>query len=378
MWTRNPFADVPNFALNIETYPVTGQGVFLIDQGKAPGGSSLGRFDFQRTLPPGTSATAEISTAGSGGPWTPIKHGDQVTPAQQTYHARLTLNSDATHRASPLVNSFGVEFRIPRDVSIEGIPDCRPGRSICHTRKRRSPRGSCVSSEPAVRDYLDVATVLGSTAAVPRLEVDIFLASKHPTITRDKWLRQERLMVTNRVPSATSEEFTLLSYASRLKRKIPQKVETINSVHIVQGGSTAAQLIVSPGLPGTSVSGNEYDGQGYYIRVRTTAAGNTRPGFVATVQGNTSTDRLDFSPALPEALVAGDVVEFHSGIFKTSPLTLVDVDPADAWDTILSLLAIPPERIGLGSLPRGGKPPKVPTSRPAMRQPRPRGKSRST
>jgi hypothetical protein len=40
-----------------------------------------------------------------------------------------------------------------------------------------------------VTDYLDVATTLGSTAAASRLEADIFLASRHPAVTRDKWLR---------------------------------------------------------------------------------------------------------------------------------------------------------------------------------------------
>jgi uncharacterized protein (UPF0297 family) len=244
-------------------------------------------------------------------------------------------------------------------VSVEGIPDL-PTREIdLPWLKASIPEGKLRVVRTGSRDFLDVATVLGSTAASPQLEADIYLASRHPSITRDKWFRLERLRVTGRVPSATSEEFTLLSYASRLKRKIPQKVESINSVHVVQGGSTAAQLIVSPGLPGTTIAGNEYDGQGYYMRVRTTAAANTRPGFVATIQGNTSTDRLDFAPALIEALVAGDVIEVHSGIYKTQPVTLVDVDPADAWDTVLSLLAIPPERIGIGSLPRGGKPPRV-------------------
>lgn len=358
-WVRNAFADVPNVALNVDFYPVTGQGVFLIDQGAVPGAASTGRVDFQRSLPSGTSVTAEISTAGSGGPWTPVKHGDVIVTKQQQYHMRVTLNADAARTSTPQVTSLGVEFRIPRDVSVEGIPDL-PSREIdLPWLKASIPEGKLRVVRTGSRDFLDVATQLGSTAASPQLEADIYLASRHPSITRDKWFRLERLRVTGRVPSATSEEFTLLSYASRLKRKIPQKVESINSVHVVQGGSPAAQLIVAPGLPGTTIAGNEYDGQGYYMRVRTTAAPNTRPGFVATIQGNTSTNRLDFAPALVEALVAGDVIEVHSGIYKTQPVTMVDVDPADAWDTILSLLAIPPERIGIGSLPRGGKPPRV-------------------
>lgn len=358
-WGRTAFADVPNFAINIETYPATGQAVYLIDQGKVPGALSTGRVDFQRALPPGTTTSLEISTAGSGGPWTAVKHGDVVVTKQQTYHLRVTLNADTALRATPQVNSMGIEFRIPRDVSVEGIPDLPTREVDMPWLKGSIPEGRLRVVRTGIRDFLDVATVIGSTAAAPRLEADIYLASRHPSITRDKWLRLERLMVTNRLPSATSEEFTLLSYASRLKRKIPQKVETINSVHTVQGGSTAAQVIVSPALPGTSVAGNEYDGKGYYMRVRTTAAPNTPPGLPVTIQGNTSTDRLDFAPSLTEALVAGDIIEVHSGIYQTAPVSWVDADPADVWDGILSLLNIPPERIGAGWLPRGGKPPRV-------------------
>lgn len=358
-WVRNAYADVPNITLNVESYPATGQGVYLIDQGAAPGADSSGRVDFQRGVPPGTGATLELSTAGSGGPWTVAKHGDVVSVKQQTYHLRVTLNADASLHATPRVNSMGVEFRIPRDVSVEGVPDL-PTREIEMPWPKASiPEGRLRVVRTGSRDYLDVATVLGSTAPAPRLEADIYLASRHPSVTRDKWHRLERMMVTNRVPSATSEEFTLLSYASRLKRKIPQKIESLNSVHTVQAGSTAAQAIVAPALPGTTTTGNEYDGKGYYMRVRQTAAVNTPAGFLATIQGNTSTDRLDFSPALTEALVAGDVVEVHSGVYQTQAVSWSDADPADVWDSVLSLLDIPPERIGSGWLPRGGRPPRV-------------------
>jgi hypothetical protein len=69
--------------------------------------------------------------------------------------------------------------------------------------------------------------------------------------------------------------------------------------------------------------------------------------------GSTSRRRL------VEALVAGDVIEVHSGIFQTAPVSWIDADPADVWDGILALVPVPPERIGAGWLPRGGKPPRV-------------------
>lgn len=522
-WIRTAFADVPNIALNVESYPATGQAVYLIDQGAAPKAGSVGRVEFQRSLPPGTDARLELSSAGAAGPFTNVRHGDMlnginyvtqpeqfdqsawvknfagaglapvvtpdaaiapdgsltadkvvfssptgasdqsnlfqlalyvITPAaryvgsfyvkafsaadvgkqiltrnvarasygvvtltadwqrvqraetafnnqsyleiglrpsagssngtvsvylwhaqlepgdvagtpavmfpfQQTYHLRVTLNADAALRATPQINSMGIEFRIPQDVSVEGIPEL-PTREIDMPWPKASiPEGRIRVVRTGSRDYLDVASAIGSTAPTPRLEADIFLASRHPSVTRAKWLRLERMLVSNRVPSSTSEEFTLLSYASRLKRKIPQKVETINSVHVVQAGTTTAQVMVSPALPGTSVAGNEYDGKGYYMRVRSTAAPNTPAGLLVTIQGNTSTDRLDFAPSMTEALVAGDTIEVHSGIFQTAPVSWVDADAADVWDQVLSLLAIPPERIGAGWLPRGGKPPRV-------------------
>jgi hypothetical protein len=82
------------------------------------------------------------------------------------------------------------------------------------------------------------------------------------------------MMVTNRTPSATSEEFTLLSYASRLKRKIPQKVESINSVHIVQAGARPRRSSSRP-LCLVPRRRQRVRRQGYYMRVRTTAAPNT-------------------------------------------------------------------------------------------------------
>ncbi|MDP9202295.1 MAG: hypothetical protein M3P26_10260, partial [Gemmatimonadota bacterium] len=361
-WVETVSSDVPNCTINIEQYPASGQGIYLLDLGKVPVADSTGRIEFQRALPPGTTATVELSTAGSGGAWTTVKHGDVVVVKQQTYHLRTTLTSDATLRATPEIVAQGVEFRIPQDVSVEGIP-VLPTREIALPWPKASiPEGKLRVVRTGVRDYLDVGTVIASRSATSRLEVDIFLASRHPSITRDKWFRLERMMVSNRVPSATSEEFTLLSYASRLKRKIPQKAESLNSVHVVVSSTTSQVTINSATpLPGTTVSpGNEYDGKNYYMRVRSTGAANIPVGYLQTIQGNTGTDKLDFTPALPQALVAGDVIEVHSGIFQTAAVSWTNYDPADVWwEVLTNLLAIPTERIGIGSLPRGGRPPKV-------------------
>jgi hypothetical protein len=359
-WVETLFADVPTFAVNVETYPASGQAIYLIDVGKVPDTArgSIGRIAFERSIPPTSTAQLEISTAGSGGPWTIVKHGDAVSSAQQTYHLRVTLTRDASTRRTPTIAALGVEWRIPLDVSVEGTPTL-PTREVSLPWPKASiPEGRIDVVRTGVRDYLDTASVLGSTQATTKLECDIYLASRHPSVTRDKWLHMERLAVSNRVPGSTSEGFTLLSYASKLKKKIPQKVESLNSVHKVTSSTTGA-VVVTPALPGTSAGGNEYDGKGYYMRVRSTSNVNVAVGFMQTIVGNTGTTQLDFTPAMPSALNVNDVIEVHSGIFATQAISWTDADPADVWTAILAYAGIPPERIGAGYLPRGGLPPRV-------------------
>jgi hypothetical protein len=65
----------------------------------------------------------ELSTAGTGGPWTAVKNGDVVTPAQLAYHLRLTMTASADQHRAPLVTALGIEFRNRIDVSVESIVD---------------------------------------------------------------------------------------------------------------------------------------------------------------------------------------------------------------------------------------------------------------
>lgn len=356
------YNDVPACSINIDSYPVQSQAAFDIDLGAVPDPASTGRFVFGRLLPPGTSATAEISYNG-GGVYAGITDGGAIATAQQTYRLRVTLNSDAPHRSSPGVTALGVEYRVPVDVSVESIPTL-PTRDISPPWLQANiPESKLRVLRTGIRDYLDVATVLGSTQPTTRLEADIFLASRHPAVTRDKWLRLERLTVSNRVPDETGETFTLLSYASKLKKKIPGKRETINTVHTVTAADAAGAWIrVTPALPGVGVGDNSaYDGKGYYIRVRTTSVAGIPQNFQTVVQGNTGTNQLDLPLAspMPAQLAVNDVIELHSGLVAITPIVFQNVDPADAWDQVVNAADIPPERVGLGYLPRGGKPPRV-------------------
>jgi hypothetical protein len=279
--------------------------------------------------------------------------------AQQAYHARVTLATDASTRLTPAVAALGLEFRIPVDVSVEGIP-ALPAREVSLPWMAAAiPEGSLTIVRTGIRDYLDKASNLGSTAPTSKLEADIWLASDHPSVTRDKWLHLERMAVSNRIPGPTSERLTLLSFASKLKQKVPAQQETMNSVYSVLA-STVNYVQTTVAMVGTTVGGNEYDGKAYYMRVRSTSSPNWRAGDVAVIQGNTGQSQLDFIPALPAALNAGDVIEVHSGIFNTTPVSWNNADPADIWWEILTThLGIAPERIGSGYLPRGGRPPKV-------------------
>ena len=359
-WSEDIKPGTPNITVAVEQFQAAAEAVYSLDLTRAPAAGTTGRVMFERLLPPNTAASVAISTAGSGGPWTAIKHGDVVALAQQTYHLKLTLASDAARRSSPGVTALGIEFRKTYDVTAESILEL-PTREISLPWLEASIAEAKIRVlRLGVRDYLDVASTIGATESASKLEVDIYLASRHPSITRDKWLRLERMLVTNRTPSPNAEDFTLLSYASRLKKKIPEKKETISSVHVVAAGSTAAQLILGSALPGASAGGNEYDNKRYYIRVQKTAVADFAPGHVQEIAGNTGVDRLDFSPALPGVLAAGDVVEVHSGVYNTQVITWQDADFADIWWELLTAYeGVPPERIGHGSLPRGGLPPKV-------------------
>ncbi|MGK2933695.1 MAG: hypothetical protein ACSLFE_00420 [Gemmatimonadaceae bacterium] len=359
-WAETTYEQCPNVTVAVEQFQAATEAVYALDLTRVPAAGTAGRVMFERLLPPGTTASLALSTAGSGGPWTAVKHGDVIAAAQQLYHLKVTLAADAALRSSPGVTAIGVEFRKTYDVSAESVLEL-PTREISLPWLEASIAEAKVRVlRLGLRDYLDVASTLGATESAPKLEVDIYLASRHPSITRDKWLRLERMLVTNRTPSANGEDFTLLSYASRLKKKIPEKKESISSTHVVQAGSTAAQLILATALPGASAGGNEYDNKRYYIRVQKTAVADFAPGHVQEIAGNTGVDRLDFSPALPGVLAAGDVVEVHSGAYNTQVVTWQDADFADIWWELLTAhIGIPPERIGHGSLPRGGKPPTV-------------------
>jgi hypothetical protein len=365
-WSPNTTApsNPPSSTITVESFATTSTAIYSIDLGRAPGAGSVGRVVFERSLPPGTLATLELSTAGSGGPWTSVKHGDAPALAQQTYHLRLIETSDTpSHRSSPGVNVLGIEYRTITDISVESILSL-PSREIATPFLAASiPEATVKVLRIGSRDYLDVATSLGSSQSPPKLEAEIYLASRHPAITRDKWLRLERMPITNRNPSSSAEDFTLLSYASKLKRKIPGKVETINTVHTVVAGSDATKILVSPNLLSPAPGDNTlYDGKHYYMRVQKTSGSGLPQGYTQEIQGNTGQAQIDFSPNLPAALATGDTIEVHSGIFNTQSINWVDYDPADVWWEIMTVYAnppIPPERIGQGFLPRGGRPPHV-------------------
>jgi hypothetical protein len=358
-WVRAAQGDVPQATINVENYAGTSLAQWALDMGKVPSALATGRVVFERTLPPGAVATIELSTDG-GVNWAFFKHGDPIVTVQQTYRARVSLTAGSGGRSSPGVRAFGIEFRTPVDVSAECSVSW-PTREIAVPWLASSiPEGKLKVVRTGSRDYDDPASQLGAKYPTPRLEVDVWLRSKHPAVTRDKWLRLERLTVTNRSPTATAEEFSLLSYLSRLKKKIPEKRESVSSTHTVQAGSTAAQLIVAPNLPGVTAGGNELDNKHYYIRVPSTAKVEFIDGFVQEVAGNTNVNKLDFAPALPAILNTGDVIELHSGVFGTAAVTWQDADPADVWYQLFTTYAgVPPERIGHGSLPRGGLPPRV-------------------
>jgi hypothetical protein len=363
LWKASDAADTPMCTISVDSYGVNGSKVYHIDLGRAPTAGTQGRVVFERNLPRGTAAAVELATVGSTGPWTAVLDGDVIATAQRDYWLRLTLTSDAAHRSSPIVNGFGVEFRIPYDVGDLSIAST-PSRDITPpTLEASIAEATLRVVRVGERDYLDPATLLGSTAPTSKLEVDIFLRSRHPLLftDRSKWLRLERLAVADRDPSHTSESFSLLSYSKNLATKIPAQVETINSLHTVQASTTTTAILVSPVLLGTSVGGHEYTGKNYYLRVRSTTSAHIPVGYSPVISGSTGTGQLDVAAGVfPGALQPGDVIEVHSGITTTPSKKWVDADPADVWDDVLAMCPnVSADRIGRGDLPRSGRPPRL-------------------
>lgn len=362
-WFEEVHGDIPGFQLNVESFPASSVIVYAIDLGAVPGAAPTGRIVFERALPAGCDATLELSTAGSGGPWTAVTHHDPVTAKQQTYHLRLTLESDASGRRTPVVNGVGIEFRTILDVTHEAV--IRPLSIECSAPflEPAIGEGQLSIQRTGRRDFEDSGTVLGSLHPATRLEVDTFVASDHPLVTRDKWLHLDRARVANREPTETGEEFALRSPLTRLKRKIPRRVESLNTVHIVASALAAGTQVTVNGS--TPLQQTPYDNLGYYMRVRSSAAAGVQSGTIKPIAGSTDTDKLDFDAADPlqGQLQAGDIVEVHSGVYNTAPIEWIDDDLADIWWELLTLyLEVPPEEIGfaqVGRLGRSGLPPRV-------------------
>jgi hypothetical protein len=281
---------------------------------------------------------------------------------QQTYHLRLTLTPPAPARMTPRVSQVGIEFRTPVDVSAECVIE-----PLTHAVEMPFGRAAIGEGRVSVvrtgrRDYRDVGADLAVDHSATKLEVDHFLGSRHPRVGRDRWFHIDRAPVSNRLPSGPAESFGLLSALKQLKRKIPERVETINKLHTVVAATTA-QVQVTPNLQGATGTGS-YNGLHYYMRVRTSAQVGVADGFLQEIDNNTNLDKLDFTAtALPGTLIAGDVIEVHSAQFAQPVLQWIDTDPADIWWELFTVhLGVPPEKIGLGSagsVGRSGLPPKI-------------------
>lgn len=356
-WAAAIAGEVQCFKLEVESYSATSQIVYAIDLPTVPVAASTGRIVFERSVPAGTSVTLELSTAGSGGAWTAVKHGDVVATKQLQYHLRLTLNANGTQRLTPRVAALGIDFRMPVDVTAEATVEPLSHEVQLPYGKSGIGEGRATIVRAGRRDYRDIAADLAVTYPTSKLELDHWIGSRHPAITRDRWFLLDRASVSNRDPSETAESFGLLSALKAIKKKVPERIETINVVYAVASSTTGQIVVVTPpNLPGGS-----YAGQNRYVRVRSSSQIN--PGYLQTIDNSSGTDTLLFTTPLPAALIAGDVIEIHSGVFAQETVEWTDEDPADVWYELLTeKLFVPPERIGFGgagAASRSGLPPKV-------------------
>lgn len=358
-WQQNKTAKTPAFELDVEVYTPSGQEIVAFDLGRVPSLGTAGEVIFDRSVPPGSSCIAEVSFGDETGPWQRVGDGDVVSVAQQQYFGRLTLTSTTPFYRAPSVTAFGIRFRTPIDVSNDATLQTLPqeiGVPFCEASIGSETLNVIRSGK---RDYEDFATLAALSGPATSLEVDVYLGA--PSVARDGWFHLERCLFSGRAPSAVQEAFTLYSYGAGLKKKIPQRIESINTVHTVQTGTTTTAVQVSPQLLSFDV--DLYDGAGYYLRVQKSAVPKLS-GYIATIAGNTLGFQLDFTAgAFPTPLLPGDVIEVHSARYLQPTLSWEDADPADVWLELLTeWLAISPERIGLGggnTSNRGGYPPTV-------------------
>jgi hypothetical protein len=74
------------------------------------------------------------------------------------------------------------------------------------------------------RDYRDVGADLAShSTPSSKLEAIVLPRQPAPAGHARRWLLVDRALVNNREPTATAEQFGLLSYLKTLKRKIPER-----------------------------------------------------------------------------------------------------------------------------------------------------------
>jgi hypothetical protein len=361
IWVETVYAEGLSFKLEVEQYSATSQAVYALTLPTVPQAASEGRIAFGAGVPAGTAAALELSTAGAGGPFTEVAHGDLVTVRQTTYHARLTMTASADQRRAPVVSSLGLEFRGRTDLSAESTVEPLSQEVALPFLAASIGEGSVSIVRAGRRDYRDVGSDLATATADTQLEVDVYLGSRHPAVTRKDWFHAARASVSSRQPTPTQEILSLLSMAKTLKRKIPGRVESINAVHTVTSASLT-QISVTPQLVGVTAAGNEYDGRGYYLRVRKSTQTGIETGTVATIAGNTGLSTLDFVQ-LTGTLIAGDEIEVHSARYVQPSLSWANRDPADIWWEIFTLhLLVPSDRIGrsdVGTAGRAGLPPRV-------------------
>jgi hypothetical protein len=372
--------NVPAIQINVDTYPATSQEVYAITLPRTPSTSSTGRIVFRREVPLDTSATLEISTAGSSGPWTAATDGSLVTTKQATYHLRSTMNASADTHRSPEIEAVGIEFATAIDVTAEATVEGIPQDINLPFLDAAIGEGRVTVVRTGRRDYRDPASDLLAASAATQLVVDHYLGSRHPSITRDNWLHLGRYIVTSAQPLPTSEILSAISYLKVAKRNVPARAETANAVLTAVSGTTATALKVTGPLPLTTI-GDEYDGLNFYVRIVSTAVAGLAPGMLFPVSGNTGTTQIDLTaPGMPAALAISDTFELHSAAYQQPKLSWANADPADVWYEVWTvLLGVPPEKIGrsdMGRVGRSGLPPKLADREPDATAGGPRDKLR--
>jgi hypothetical protein len=193
-----------------------------------PDAASTRAHRVQARAPHGHRGALELSTAGTGGPWTAVPTATS-SRSRSCLSPRLTMTPSADQRRAPRVRarrrvpeprrSLGRESTVEHMSQEVAVPFLR--RASARAASRSCARGAATTTIPGASSP--------SSGPDTQLEADIYLGSGTRQVTRADWFHLARASREQPAPYGDHRVFSLLSLTKTLKRKIPARIESISA-----------------------------------------------------------------------------------------------------------------------------------------------------